>query len=212
MPENAKPDLEAAYNLGSPDANRGLYRDWATTYDSEFAQRSGYRLPRLVAAAYLGAGGGWPALDAGCGTGLVAEYLPEDAVIDGLDISAEMLARAAAKGRYRTLHEVDLTEKLPLSGGEHAGLLSSGTFTHGHVGPEALHELLRVLRSGAICAIAANKAFYQTAGFRQVLDGLVATGAITPPEITEDRIYSADANAPEGHADDTGLILTFRKT
>ena len=90
MSDKDKTDLEAAYSLDSPEANQRLYRDWAATYAEDFAARSGYRFARLVAEAFLAAGGSGPLLDAGCGTGLIAEHLPEDLAVDGVDISPEM--------------------------------------------------------------------------------------------------------------------------
>ena len=210
MADPEDPDLEAAYALETPEDSRRLYRAWAGTYDTEFAAKSGYRFARLVAEAYLAEGGGWPALDAGCGTGLVADELPGEAVVDGLDISAEMLAEAGRKGRCRRLIEADLTRPLPLSDAVYAGLLSAGTFTHGHVGPEALRELLRVLRPGALCVVAANAVYYDARGFADLLDALVAEGRITRPTLREERIYEG-AEPPEGHETDTGWIIVFRR-
>ncbi|MEM8632424.1 MAG: class I SAM-dependent methyltransferase [Pseudomonadota bacterium] len=205
------PSLDAAYGLTSPEDNKRLYRTWAETYDTGFASESGYRFPALIAGAYLEAGGTWPAVDAGCGTGLIADFLPDEAVVDGLDISAEMLAQAGAKGRYRNLMEADLTGRLDLPGSTYAGLLSAGTFTHGHVGPEALDELLRILRPGAVCAISGNLAFYRVAGFADAFERLKNAGKITGFSAREERIYTPGANAPMGHGDDMGLVIVFRK-
>ena len=202
---------QAAYNLDSPDANRRLYRDWAATYDEDFAQRSGYRLAGLVAEAFLAAGGSGPVLDAGCGTGLIAEHLPASLAIDGVDISSEMLAQAKRKGRYGRLVEADLTRPLPFADAAYAGLTSAGTFTHGHVGPDALRELLRVLIPGAVCAISGNKAFFEAAGFKAAFEALTDEGTISPPEFREERIYETGAAAPEGHENDRALIVVFRR-
>lgn len=211
MSDTSRPGLEAAYSLETPEDNRRLYHDWAQSYDQDFARASGYRLPRCVARAYLAAQGGWPALDAGCGTGLVADHLPGDAVVDGIDISPEMLARARRRGRYRALHAADLTQPLLLDNGAYAGLLSAGTFTHGHVGPAALPELVRVLRPGAVAALACNAAFYRSAGFGDAFARLVAAEAITEPALSEEPIYADGADAPEGHEGDTALIVTLTR-
>ena len=58
--------------------------------------------------------------------------------VDELGISPEMLAKAARKGIYRKLLVTDLTTDLPVASGFYSGLVSSGTFTIGHVGPEVL--------------------------------------------------------------------------
>ena len=44
--------LEAAYALETPDDNRTLYRDWASTYDSEFIDATGYVFARGVAEVF----------------------------------------------------------------------------------------------------------------------------------------------------------------
>ena len=51
-----------------------------------------------------------------------------------------MLDVAQTKGIYRALFAGDLTARLPVDDGTYAGIVSSGTFTNGHVGPE--HPLL----------------------------------------------------------------------
>jgi predicted TPR repeat methyltransferase len=80
----------------------------------------GYRVPGLIRTALLqhpviGAGDRLePALDLGCGTGLVAVALSDLSVgpLVGVDISPRMLAQAAAKGLYRELREADLMQAL----------------------------------------------------------------------------------------------------
>lgn len=204
--------LDRAYALGSTDDVKALYEGWAATYDTDFAQASGFRLPGLVAEAFLAIGGTGPVLDAGCGTGLVADALPGGTVIDGVDISPDMIARARAKGRYRSLIEADLTGRLPMADGAYQGLLSSGTFTHGHVGPEALLELLRVLAPGGRAAIATNALFLAKTGFRARLAAHEAEGALTGLCLVEEAIYADPDGAPEGHGTDTAFIVTFVRT
>lgn len=211
MSDKDKPDLEAAYSLDSPAANQRLYRNWAATYDEDFAEQSGYRLALLVAEAFLDAGGSGPLLDAGCGTGLIAEHLPKDFAVDGVDISPEMLAQARNKGRYGKLIEADLTQPLPIADATYAGLTSAGTFTHGHVGPEVLPELLRVLKPDAVCALSGNQIFFEAAGFRKVFEALTAEGEISPPDLREERIYRPGGAPPEGHESDQALIIVFRR-
>lgn len=209
MSDAKTPGLKAAYALDTPDDNRALYREWAATYDDSFAAVSGYRSPQLTAEAYVAAGGDWPVLDAGCGTGLLADHLPHDAIVDGLDISPEMLAVARSKGRYRALMEADLTRPPPSPPAAYAGLVSSGTFTHGHVGPEALPGLVSLLRPGAKAALMVNTAFFEKSGFQMVLDALIDDGAIANVVMHPDRMYAEDAAAPEDHRDDLGYVMVF---
>lgn len=55
---------------------------WSDTM-TEFARRGGYRFAELIAQAFVDLGGRGPLLDAGCGTGLVADHLPESIVVEG---------------------------------------------------------------------------------------------------------------------------------
>lgn len=211
MNNENKLGLDASYSAASATDNRKVYREWAASYDEDFASRYGYQFPELIAQAFIDLGGSGPLLDAGCGTGLVAEHLPESMVVDGVDFSPDMLEIAERKNRYRTLLEADLTKPLALEDGTYAGLTCAGTFTQGHVGPDALGELLRVLRSGAICAISGKPPFYESAGFPETLASLTTAKEITPPVIREERVYRADATPPEGHENDMAYLITFQK-
>lgn len=209
MPDD--PDLERAYALETPEDNLRLYRDWAESYDAVFVEATTYRFPEVVTRTYLDAGGGWPCLDVGCGTGALAEHFPADAVLDGIDLSPEMLDVADRKDRYRILIEANLKEPIALDDGMYAGLISSGTFTHGHVGPEALPELVRLMAPGGVAVITVRPQVWDDQGFEETFEALEADGLVTPPAITEERIYADPARAPEGHGADTGYIVTFRR-
>jgi predicted TPR repeat methyltransferase len=116
----------------------------------------------------------------GCGTGLTCSCLRELGfpVIDGIDISRAMLDKAADKGVYRKLIEADLNAALPFDDGAYAAAISTGTFTLGHVGPEPIDELLRVLEPGAILACTVHTAIWDSKGFSSKLDELERCGAI----------------------------------
>ena len=205
------PDLARAYALRTPDDSRTLYRDWARTYDDDFVARHAYRLAGAVAEVYRDSGGGWPCLDVGCGTGAVAAALPANAVIDGLDLSPEMLASARAKGLYRDLFERDLTRPLDLPQGSYAGLVSSGTFTHGHVGPEALAPLVALLRPGGIGVLAVNTGVFEAGGFDAAVARLVADGTLAASDRRRELNYADPTRAPEGRGADTSEILILRR-
>ena len=110
--DEIKPSLEAAYAVETPDENRRLYAEWASSYEETFVAAKAYRYHLHVAdtlVAHVRPAG--PTLDVGCGTGVVGVALRERGVseIDGVDISPEMLEQAAMKGVYRQLIEADDT-------------------------------------------------------------------------------------------------------
>lgn len=207
---DTKPDLSAAYALQTPADSRRLYADWADDYDTTFAAREDYRLHLHTARAFAGAGGGGPVLDVGAGTGLCGAALADLGIgpMDATDISPQMLEQAMQKGVYRKAIEADLTGPLPMPPESYAGIVSSGTFTTGHVGPDAITRLLGVATPGALFALSINAQHYASAGFKTLFDAL-QDGPIADLTLTEVPIYGARASGE--HADDTALIALFHK-
>lgn len=210
-----EPGLDAAYSLETPEDNRALYGRWADTYEADFIAPRGYVYHHHVAALFAReqperAGA---TLDVGCGTGIVGVALGElgFSVIDGLDLSPEMLAKSEEKGVYRTLVEADLTAAIPLADDVYDGVVSVGTFTHGHVGPAAIAELIRVAAPGARFALGINAEHFEAHGFAAEFDALVSAGRISPPTFEHVRIYeSGTDDHADDHADDLALVVLFR--
>jgi len=202
-------DLDSAYTLDGPDENRELYAAWAKSYDDDFAREMDYRLPDLVAQRFVHAGGVGPVLDLGAGTGLCGAALANLGVvgIDGTDISEEMLDVAQDKQVYDSLFWGDVLARLPVDAGRYGGAVSSGTFTHGHVGPSALTEVLRVLEHGGLAVISVNAKHWHNMAFQAAFDELGTQ--VQDLEIIEQPIYGAGADG--AHAQDTALIVSFRK-
>ena len=204
-----KPSLDAAYTLKSADDNLALYADWATTYDDSFAQAMDFLMPSQVAEAFRKKGGTGPVLDAGAGTGLVADQLLKlgSIEIDAFDLSPDMLRVAGAKGLYRQTFAGDLTKPLPFQNGAYNAVVSAGTFTHGHVGPEAFDELMRVAAQGALFVVTIKADVFEALGFARKFETLAAR--IADFETTPKPIYGPAATGE--HRDDMGLLVTFRK-
>lgn len=202
-------DLDNAYEIDGPQDAKKLYGDWAATYDSSFGEGWGFVAPRLIAELYLAeSNGDAPVLDIGAGTGLVTEHLKGETV-DAFDITPQMLDVARGKGIYRTLIEGDLLAPIDLPDNAYGGVISCGTFTHGHVGPACLPELLRITRPGALFVCGTIPAVMDGMGFGSTLARLQAAGRITPLRFAEIEIYDQKHH---DHADDRGLVMIFRKT
>ena len=174
--------LERCARATGKGAIRGLYKYWAATYDGMLVRRLGYYAPELVAAALAER---MPdtrqsVLDVGCGTGLTAQALAalREDVIDGIDFSPEMLERARGKGIYRDLVRADVTRPLPLPEASYDAAISSGLFTHGHVGSEAIPHILAAIRPGGLFGFTVYWKVWERAGFAQLLDELTASGRI----------------------------------
>jgi SAM-dependent methyltransferase len=201
-------DLDEAYQINGPDDARRMYGDWAETYDTSFGTAWGYIAPREIAAILRGEIGPQTAvLDIGAGTGLVAEHL-RGLTVDALDITPEMLEVARPKGLYRHLMLGDLTRVLDIPDASYDAIVSCGTFTHGHVGPECFPELLRITKPGAVFVCGTIGPVLDGAGFGSALARLVALGRITPVAWRDVPIYES---VDHPHKDDRGLVMTFRK-
>ncbi len=202
--------LEGAYKLRTPDDNIAYYRDFAATYDSDFVEGLGYAYPRGVAGIYRAEAGGAdvPVADIGCGTGLVGVNMPE-VEIDGFDIAVEMLDEARKRERYTALNQIDLTGDLSGLAGKYGAVISSGTFTHGHLGPEVLVSLLDIGRPGALFVIGVNNEHYHGMGFKAELDRLVASGRIGPVRTQVISVYEKPGHV---HSDDKAQASIWRLT
>lgn len=219
MRKKRKFNVDDAYAIKTPADSVRLYGEWADTYDSEFVEPVGYvvylRVAELLVQQRSLINGA--VLDVGCGTGIVGVSLQEGGieVIDGIDISPQMLAEAGKKKTkddfpvYRRLIAADLTKSLDIPDSQYAGLISAGTFTHGHLGPDSLDELWRVAAPGALCAIGVRSTHYVSMDFGEKLSVDVAKGTITKPNIVEVNMYSAQTNNLE-HASDKALIIVCR--
>ena len=204
--------LENAYKLSTPEDNLDYYDAFASTYDTEFADALGWHYPAAIVATYRDAASQFdtPIADIGCGTGLVAKALnlPQEQV-DGVDISPEMLRIAEEKQLYRSLYQVDLTKSLDEIANGYGAVLSAGTFTSGHLGPEPLKSLLGIARVNALFVIGVKKAYFQEAGFEPVLRNMEIGGLIDGLQIAEVPMY---AKAGHDHSADAAFALVYRKS
>lgn len=200
------PNLQGAYALNSRDDTKQLYRAWADTYDSDFGDAQGYLTPREVVRMFVTSGACGPVLDVGAGTGLVGEGLVAAGVwpVDALDLSQDMLRIAKAKGIYRDLITADVTQSLKLS--RYQGIISAGTFTMGHVGPEGIPPLLKIADQGCLFVISVNVQHYQSAGFEALFAELDTK--ISDLKYEDVRIYSDKADL--SHRYDMARIVQFR--
>ena len=192
--------LDRAYALAGPEEAQSLYRDWAASYDQHLSRELLYvgpaRLASLLAEFVIDPEA--KLLDVGCGTGLVGECLVQHGFsqIDGLDFSPEMLAVALAKGVYGDLVCADLNAELALPEAGYDAAICCGTFTHGHVGADALDGILRLIKSGGVLACTVHRDIWQESGFEEKLKGLQQQGVVAVEEIRDQPYF--DGGEAEG--------------
>ena len=172
---------DEAYRLKDSDAHRKYYDSWSSSYDTDFAVRSGYIYPEELAQRFFACADPEddPILDIGCGTGLVGlAFAGRGKTVDGIDISTGMLAEAGRTGAYRDLIEADLTDPSTIPARRYGGLVSCGTFTIGHLGPLAFESAFQLARPGALCAIGINQKHFENQQFGASIEALVDKGRI----------------------------------
>ena len=206
--DNSDELLRRAYAVETQEDALNLYRDWADTYDAHLEDGLNYLSPQImgqVISEYV-TEVSCKVLDIGCGTGLMGVALRHHGFqhFDGLDLSPEMIEQARAKGVYRGFIKADLTKPLPIEGETYDAAVSTGTFTHAHVGAEALDEIFRILKPGAICACAINADVWIENGFGRKIRSLTRNGVMHVREIRPERYFKGDAGV--------GRFCVFQKT
>ena len=172
--------VQQAYHLESTDEMVDFYRKWAADYDRQMLDQRGYTAPSSIAKILSEQLSDTRAsvLDVGCGTGLTCRLLAESGFsqLDGIDLSQEMIEVARERGIYRNLLQGDVNQPLQLETASYDGVVSSGTFTHGHVGPGPLDEIFRVLKPGGVLACTVHQDLWQSMGFEDRFAALVDQG------------------------------------
>ena len=156
------------------------YGEWADRYDKDLVDEMGYVAPIMTCRILQAHVPDLRAriLDAGCGTGLVGEYLRQQGYrkLEGLDYSEKMLEKAREKNAYAVLSCGDLTATLDFPDDTFDAIVSVGTFTCGHVGPDAFAELIRITRPGGIICFTVRDRAWQEDGYRPVMAELEREG------------------------------------
>ena len=182
---------DEAYSLKTPEDSIKLYKKWAQTYDQDFAFNSNYLSPNKICNYFNkhARSTDIPILDVGAGTGLVGEllYRTGNKKIIGIDISPEMLEQAKSKECYSSLMEADVTRKIPLKSNSIGAVVSAGTFTHGHVGPDAFDELLRIAKPGGLFILSINSKVFIKGGFQEKF--LRIKNSISVPIFNEFKVH-----------------------
>lgn len=175
-PERARECLERALSLGADDplirfqlaglreASQApeappreyveqLFDSYAEGFDSHLVEQLGYRTPQLLAEglASTGVPAFAHALDLGCGTGLCAQPLaPWVGQLDGVDLSAAMLDKARALGRYDRLSHGDVVEHLQSTERRYELVIAADVFVYLGALEPVFQGVKRVLQPGGV--------------------------------------------------------------
>ena len=135
--------------------------------------------------------------DAGCGTGLVGVALKKYGYtnFDGVDLSQKLLD-LVPNGLYKNLSKADLNQPLNISENEYDAVLCVGTFTFGHVKPQALDEFIRITKNKGLLCFTINEGIYEEYGFDKKIKELTENNLWEKKEFFKSNyISSKDVNA-----------------
>ena len=135
--------------------------------------------------------------DAGCGTGLVGVELKKNGYtnFDGVDLSQKLL-NLVPDGLYKNILKADLNKPLNISDNEYDAVLCVGTFTFGHVKPQALDEFIRIIKNKGLICFTINEGIYEEYGFDKKINELTEKNLWKKKEFFKSNyISSKDVNA-----------------
>ncbi|MCB9896710.1 MAG: L-histidine N(alpha)-methyltransferase [Planctomycetes bacterium] len=201
-----------AYGARTKDDLRALYARWAESYDDDHEAIGflGHERAADVLARHLEPSDAVRVLDAGAGTGAAGEALAARGFehVVGLDLSPEMLERAATKGVHEDLLVADLSRPVDaLARDAFDAAVLVGVFSYGQAPAHALDEVLRVVRPGGYVVFTLRDDFHaeDAMGVASHLEALVAARAWEHVETTRPEAY-----LPRKDPDATYRVWCFR--
>ena len=175
--------FDIVYTVKGTHETREMYERWAKVYDRDVGENE-YQQPTRCAQALLGQLPDMNSkiLDVGCGTGLsgMALHTAGYAKIDGCDLSQAMLNKASELEIYDRLFSCDLNlPPLDVANNTYDALTAVGVFSFGHIQPDAMNDLLRIVKPGAPIIICLNDHFYNEGSLTAKLEALEAAGDLS---------------------------------
>ncbi len=199
MKKNVDEKLDI-YKITTSEELLKYYRDWTkkNKYNQDMVDLN-YVAPKetvLVLKKYA-LDNNCKILDAGCGTGLVGVELKKFGYtnIDGVDFSQNMLD-LIPKDVYKKIEKVDLNKPLKFETNKYDVVMCVGTFTYGHVKPQALDELIRITKNKGLICFTINEGIYEEYGFDNKIKELSDNKLWNVKEFFKsDYIVNKDVNA-----------------
>ena len=131
---------------------QALFDGYAEGFEEHLVEVLNYRAPEILAAELARSGRKFArALDLGCGTGLCGLRLrPLVAALDGVDLSANMVERAAMRGVYDELAQAVLVSYLSTTQHRYDLVVAADVFIYVGALEKVFAGLARVLDAGGL--------------------------------------------------------------
>ncbi len=189
---------------GNPDVILDYYAKWSKSYDEDVIENY-YGIDYIcqILDKHLRTLSFEPAsvqiADIGCGTGLLGKPLHALGYtqLDGIDLSPEMTEKAKQTGFYQQLFSgINLNQSIPAAlRKQYDATICIGTFTPGHVRPEALIQMLDLTKSGGLIVLSTRIPYYDTTQYQQVSDQLICEQKIDLVQQYMNAPYRDDGDA-----------------
>lgn len=199
-----------------------LFDQYAPQFEAALVDKLGYRVPEMLDGllneemSRQGIDGFTQALDLGCGTGLMGEKLRGKVqVLDGIDLSAAMIAETARKGIYDRLDKAELVEFLSHRSGTADLMTAADVFIYCGALPPILSAVVPALRPGGMLAFSleahdGDEAVFLRASLRYA-HGIAATrDALVVAGLEVLRFETATLRMDRGQPI-TGMLVLVRK-
>lgn len=136
-----------------------LFDQYAPQFETALMDKLGYRVPEMLDGlvqaemARLGIEGFTRALDLGCGTGLMGRRLrAKTTYLEGIDVSAAMIAETARKGIYDSLQKAELVAALNARRADADLVTAADVFIYCGALQPVLAALVPALQPGGLAA------------------------------------------------------------
>ena len=188
------------YKLKTTEEVMYYYDEWGKNgkYDKDMVEWN-YTGPKETVDVYKKYENNKDALiyDAGCGSGLVGLELKKFGFqnFHGADLSQKLLD-TIPENLYQKLTKVDLNKPISTENNFYDAVMCVGTFTFGHVKPQALDEFIRITKPGGLICFTINEGIYVDYSFDKKINFLKEENKWKQLEFFKsDYIASKDVNA-----------------
>lgn len=186
------------YPTDAADFERG-YDEWAPDYDLDHVNFGTLLLVHFAAqfCRHVPVTAS-PILDAGAGTGRMAEALTLHGYhhFTGVDLSAGMLEVAAAKGVYQEVRQMRLGAAMDFPSDYFEVVASLAAMSPNHIGAETFDELVRITKPGGKLVLSMRSSLEEMVDYDRKREALVQAGAWRLIDCVEDFVSHPELQPP----------------
>lgn len=193
--------ISMAYSYKSSQELATYYDDSAGGYD-DYAVSVRYILPRLVAekaSKYCRKSD--KVIDVGCGTGLLGvemNLIEDELVLHGVDVSQQMISHAYRKKRengkrhYEKFFLSDMSNIETMQKNNYDLMVSSGTFTTGHLNGKDLLVMLGLMKNDSFAIFSVKSDHFEESKFLEDINNLKIKKLVEIIDVSEVDSYEND--------------------